>query len=144
MIPEDIMGQVHKKIPYLGYPVLFFHSKHGFYFVISSGIIYLLYIMIGFVEQKGSSIKRKITSIFTAEIIEHTKKIEEKQDRSLQMVQQSLEQFSLAMNEYAKHISSHTDSVKGLAASAKELEKAAQTQNEVLEQIKKVMAGEEI
>lgn len=100
--------------------------------------------MIGFVEQKGSSIKRKITSIFTAEIIEHTKKIEEKQDRSLQMVQQSLEQFSLAMNEYAKHISSHTDSVKGLAASAKELEKAAQTQNEVLEQIKKVMAGEEI
>jgi signal peptidase I len=143
VVPEDIMGQVRKNIPYAGYPVLFLHSNHGFYFVISSGIIYLLYIMIGIVEQKGSSIKRKITSMFTAEIIEHTKKIEEKQERTLHMVDQSLQQFSLAMNEYAKHIASHTESVKGLAASAKELEKAAQTQNEVLEQMKKAMSGEE-
>jgi signal peptidase I len=143
VVPEDIMGQVHKNIPYAGYPVLFLHSNQGYYFIISSGIIYLLYIMIGIIERKGSSIKRKLTSMFTAEIIEHTKKIEENQERTLHMVDQSLQQFSLAMNEYAKHIASHTDSVKGLAASAKELEKAAQTQNEVLKQIKKVMSKDE-
>ena len=50
--PSAISGRVVGSIPMLGYPILFFSSKHGIIFLIATSIILLIYYILGFMEDR--------------------------------------------------------------------------------------------
>jgi signal peptidase I len=141
VLPEDVGGEVSRSISYLGYPVLFLHSKQGLYFILSAIAIYLIYILIDWFSKKTASIKKSLSSLFVGELVERTTVLEQKQELQLQIVSQSLEKFSSAVEEYGVHLKSHTASVKGLAEGAHELKEAAHKQNQILDEMKEILFG---
>jgi signal peptidase I len=141
VLPEDVGGEVSRSVSYLGYPVLFLHSKQGMYFIISAIAIYLIYILIDWFSKKTASVKKSLSSLFVGELIERTTVLEQKQEMQLQMVSQSLEKFTSAVEEYGVHLKSHTASVKGLAEGAHELKEAALKQNQILDEMKEILFG---
>jgi signal peptidase I len=139
VLPEDVAGKVRKTIPHLGYVVLFLHSKQGMYFILSAIAIYLVYILMDWFAKKTDNLKKGLSNLFVGELVERTTVIEKKQETQLQIVQQSLEKFSAAIEEYGEHLKSHTASVKGLAEGALELTEAANKQNRILDQLNQIL-----
>lgn len=141
VLPGDIKGKVRSTLPNLGYLILFLQSKQGLAFIVAAGIIYLLYSFSGEIERRGRSLRRVVSSSLASEFIVHTEELERRQEKTLQVVSNALEQFATAMGEYAKHLQSHTDAVKGLAAGSQDLQAAVRDQNQVLGQLKDTLDG---
>jgi signal peptidase I len=141
VLPKDIKGKVRAIIPHVGYLILFFQSKQGLAFILAAGIIYLVYCFSGEIERRGRSLRRAVSSALASEFIVHTEELEQRQERTSQTVSSALEQFATAMAQYAKHLESHTDAVKGLAAGSRDLQAAVRDQNQVLERLKDALGG---
>ncbi|GGG21569.1 signal peptidase I [Paenibacillus abyssi] len=92
VLPEHIQGAVNHSIPNLGYPILFLHSKQGFYFVISSFAIYLLYVLSGKIEQAGTGLKRGISMLFIGEAIRRINELEQGHTEQMLSLQKELQQ----------------------------------------------------
>ncbi len=125
--PQDLMGQVSKQIPYLGFPFLFFQSQQGLIFIIIALSLFALYLY-------GSEISRgrqKVQRGIFAPIIEQNEALVHRQEQTSQMSSKALEQFASAMSEYAGHLSSHTDAVKSMASASQELRDAVREQNKM-------------
>ena len=134
--PSEVKGVVWKVIPYVGFPVLFFHSRQGLYFVISVVLLYALYRLMNYWEKREYSLKKSIISLLQGDVLAHLEILEKKQDQSVDRIEDALQALSHAVSEYALHLQSHTASVQSMAASAQALEDAARLQNEILTEVR--------
>jgi len=132
---EDIRGTVGNQIPYLGLPLLFFQSTQGMIFAIIALILLAIFLYGGELRRGGGWLHR---GVFLP-IIEEEKRANhmlsrkiEATEKKMDTTEQALEKFSLAVTEYAKHLSSHTSAIQGLADASHELKKGAAEQNRVL------------
>ncbi|MEX2355561.1 MAG: signal peptidase I [Thermaerobacterales bacterium] len=145
VFPEDIRGKVYHTVPHAGYAILFLQSRQGIAFLIAALLVYLLYILSEAVEQRGPNWRRAVSatvsSVLTADLVEHTKTVEARQEQTLAMVNQSLESFAGAMSEYATHLQSHTSAVKGLATGADALQQSVGQHDRVLSRLEDVLAA---
>lgn len=98
--PVDLRGKVGKKIPYLGFFLLFPQSKQG---LVSIAVIILL-IGFGSYSSEIKHFKKRIQREILSPVLEEQG--ETKQD---------LRRFTSAMAEYGEHLKSHTKVVKDLA-----------------------------
>jgi signal peptidase I len=135
VLPGDIQGTVVRTIPYLGYLILFFQSQQGLAFALAAIAIYFLYVVSEVVENKGRGLVKTASRALASELVTQTQEIERRQEQSQEIVSGSLINFAYAMNEYAMHLSSHTEAVKSLAESAKYLRESARSQNQVFENL---------
>ena len=120
--PESIVGKESAAIPLIGYALLFPRTLPGWIFL--GGLILLLLIywntdqFIKWVKRFRSS----TSGIFHSQSPITQNQLEIKMDNMSAEVTQSLNNFSAAMSEYAKHIASHTSAIKSLARVAEHLE----------------------
>jgi hypothetical protein len=59
------------------------------------------------------------------------------------MTTKALEQFASAIGEYAQHLASHTDAVKGMASASLELREAVREQNRMFSSWRGIVPGEQ-
>lgn len=135
VLPKDITGKYRSSIPQLGYLVLFFYSKQGLIFVVSAGLIFLVYSFTGELSHGGQRLRRGIF----APIVEQNEELAHRQEQTSQMSSKALEQFASAMGEYAGHLKSHTAAVKDMASASQELKRGAGEQNKVLIRLMETM-----
>jgi len=133
--PEDIRGTVGKQIPYIGLPLLFFQSQQGMIFAIIAIVLLAIFLYGGELSRGSNWLHR---GIFSPVINEEkranrmlSRKIEST-EKKMDATEQALVQFSAAVSEYAKHLSSHTSAIQGLSEASHELKKGAAEQNRVL------------
>jgi len=132
---QDVLGKVTKHIPYIGFPLLFLQSSQGLIFSIIALILLALYLYAG---EFNNGVKKVHKGIF-APIVGENDRISrsfeqrfESTEKSIQLTQQALNDFSVAVAEYAKHLQSHTSAIKSLAEASHELKRSAAQQNETL------------
>jgi signal peptidase I len=136
--PEDIRGTVGKQIPYLGMPLLFFQSQQGVIFAIIALALLALFLYGGEILRGGGWVHRGIFSPVINEEKRANRMLSRKieaTEKKMDSTEQALEKFSLAVTEYAKHLSSHTSAIQGLSEASHELKKGAAEQNRVLSAI---------
>ena len=140
--PQDLMGQVSKQIPYLGFPLLFFQSQQGVIFIAIALSLLALYL---YADELGRGRQRVHRGIF-APIIEenqHTSRLMERRiegsEKGMEYTQQALNSFASAMSEYAQHLQSHTSAIQGLSEASQELKTGAAEQNKVLIRLMETM-----
>ncbi|CAM4322520.1 signal peptidase I [Paenibacillus alkaliterrae] len=85
---EDIMGKVYAKVPYLGYAILFLHSKQGYRFILISAIIYAIYIMWEIIENRKKIMKQDISDIIFSKILSRIDALEKNQQEQKQLLEQ--------------------------------------------------------
>ncbi|MDP3064148.1 MAG: hypothetical protein Q8O40_13205 [Chloroflexota bacterium] len=141
-----VLGKPRYQVPYLGFALLFLWSDLGkawLVFVASAAVYPAL---AGRYQRLAEAVNRLLglggavptqmaTPVLASEFIARTQEIERRQEQSQEVVSGSLVNFAHAMNEYAMHLSSHTEAVKGLAESAKDLRESARSQNQVFENL---------
>ena len=117
----DLRGGVGKRIPFLGFLLLFVQSKQG---LISMAVILLL-IGLGTYAPEIDQIKRRVQREVFSPVLE-----------GQQETKQALNGFTSAMTEYAKHLESHTKAVQDLAKTTGKL-------SEVVEKLDKRLSEED-
>jgi len=136
--PQDIRGTIGKQIPYLGLPLLFFQSQQGVIFAVIALILLALFLYGGEIRRGGNWMHRGVFSPVINEEKRSNRMLSRKieaTEKKMDSTEQALEKFSLAVTEYAKHLSSHTSAIQGLADASQELKKGAAEQNRVLSAI---------
>lgn len=140
--PQDIRGQVSKRIPYLGFPLLFFQSQQGVIFITVALSLLALYLYSNEIS-RGRQIIHK--SIF-APVIEQNQQTSRELERRMEMTEkgmagthQALNSFASAIAEYAEHLKSHTSAIQGLSEASQALKKGAAEQNKVLSRLVETM-----
>ena len=112
--PSQVRGEVVAIIPYLGFPLMYLDSMYG----IASLIIIVSYFWLpGYIE----SYDRK------------RKEGKKQQDERLLNIERSVESFSRAINEYAKHLESHTAVIMELKETTESLSKATAKMDSLLD-----------
>jgi signal peptidase len=132
---QDLRGRVGQQIPYVGFPLLFLQSRQGLIFVILGLSLFAIQI---YSEEIGRSRKRMQRGIFSP-VIDETQRTNRVVEEGMEGTQRALGQFSSAMEEYAKHLRSHTSAIKGMSEASQELKKGAIEQNKVLSRLTGVM-----
>lgn len=117
----DLRGEVGKRIPFLGFLLLFFQSKQG---LISVAVILLL-IGLGTYAPEIGQIKRRAQRDIFSPVLEEQ-----------QETKQALKEFASAVAEYGEHLKSHTKAVQDLAKTTGKL-------SEVVEKLDKKLSEEE-
>ncbi len=112
--PSQVRGEVVTIIPYLGFPLMYLDSIYG----IASLIIIVSYFWLpGYIE----SYDRK------------RKEGKKQQDERLINIERSVDSFSRAINEYAKHLESHTAVIKELKETTETLSNATAKMDSLLD-----------
>lgn len=130
---SQVKGQVVQDIRYLGFPVIFFRSEQGKILAMSLIVIYVLYLFSGYLDRSRGRLRNGLATLINGDVLDRLEHMDLRQDSTLQEVRTSLRLFSVAMNEYATHLQSHTASVQGMAESANALRRAAELQTDMLE-----------
>jgi signal peptidase len=133
--PQDIRGTVGTQIPYLGLPLLFFQSDQGVIFAIVALILLAIFLFGGELRRSGNWLHRGVFSPVINEEKRANRMLSrqiEATEKKMDSTEQTLEKFSLAVAEYAKHLASHTSAIQGLSDASQELKKGAAEQNRVL------------
>ncbi len=140
--PQDLLGQVSKQIPYLGFPFLFFQSQQGSIFIAIALCLLAFYLYAD--EIIGA--KQKLHKGIFAPIIEENQRASQTlndrlgtTEKGMEYTQQALNNFASAVAEYAVHLKSHTAAIQGLSEASQELKKGAAEQNKVLARLVEVM-----
>lgn len=113
----DVRGVVSRKIPFLGFILLFIQDRLG----IMTITLILLVISVGLYSKEISEAKKKAGRVIFAPVLEEQQK-----------TKQALHEFASAMTDYAKHLESHTKAMQGLAGAAEKLEEIVEKLNEKL------------
>jgi len=122
---QDIKGTVGQQIPYLGLPLLFMQSDHGLIFIVVGLCLLALYLYADELSRGRQTVQRGIF----APILDQNQALARRHEQTSQMSSKALEQFATAMSEYAGHLASHTEAVKGMASASQELREAVREQN---------------
>jgi signal peptidase I len=91
---DYVRGAVVKVVPYAGYPILFFSSKQGRYFLIAAGAIYVLYLSMGFFDRKRPQVtraKRRMTQLLNQDVLDRLKELEAYQLVQFEVLTQRIE-----------------------------------------------------
>lgn len=122
VLTSNLKGEVSSTIPYLGYLVLFLESRQGLIFLVITFFLIGLYLYSN--ELDGGF--RGLQEWTFSPVMKQNEELAKKQDLTIQAVSEALEQFTIAMNEYAEHLRSHTAAIQGLARAAQELKEVTQ------------------
>ncbi len=141
--PQDLRGQVSRRIPYLGFPLLFLQSQQGLIFIIVAFSLFALFL---FADEIGRGRKKLQRGIFSP-IIEESQltrqTLEQRMgntEKGLDHTQQALNNFASAVAEYAENLRSHTAAIQGLSEASQELKKSAAEQTKVQMRLLEIMA----
>lgn len=121
----DVGGLYVAQVPYLGYGLLYVHSKQGVAYLIFAGALIGLYLY-------GEPTLRFVRRAALGPIAEMPHAVGRPLERDAK-VEQALNSFATAMQDYATHLASHTSAVINLSDSAKQISDAVQEQRRFLE-----------
>jgi signal peptidase I len=130
--PNQIMGKESAAVPWLGYLVMFPQSTQGWIFLFGLVILYLLYANTSSIVSLAKNVRRSVVGMSAADYANSQRQLEQQMTDIGQNVAQSLNGFSGAMSEYAKHIASHTSAIKSLADAAGHMESILAKQDKAL------------
>jgi signal peptidase I len=126
--PREIRGIATSSIPYLGYPLLLFRGGAGtILFVIA--VILLAVIM--YSREIAGSIGRLLRTT-VAPMVEENHRVGLLLSRRFEATEKALDDFSGAVQIYARHLASHTDAIQGLSEASQALKGSATEQNRIL------------
>lgn len=94
IFPENIIGKVRTSYNNLGFPILFLHSQHGLYLVISVSMIYLMYILLGVFENKKLTFKRGLTTYLFSDLVLRIEKIEKNQEKQNELLEKLIDSLN--------------------------------------------------
>jgi signal peptidase I len=122
VFPGDVRGKQTGKIRYIGFLVMFAQSKPGLYLLAGLLIISSLYNNSDNIAKGSKKVRGAVFGASAAELSNFQKEQQEQMRTMTGHVTSSMDQFSAAMAEYAKHLASHTAAVQSLAQAAQHLE----------------------
>lgn len=126
--PQDVRGVVANNIPYLGYPLLLFRGGAGtILFIIA---IFLLALMM-YSREIAVNISRLLRTT-VAPMVEENHRIDLVLSRRFEATEKALDDFSGAVQIYARHLASHTSAIQGLSDASQALKGSATEQNRIL------------
>jgi signal peptidase len=133
--PQDLRGTAGDQIPYLGLPLQLFQSQHSMIFVIAALVLLTLCLYARELSHGGNRLHRGIFApVINEEKLANrvlTHKIEATEQKIIS-TEQALGKFAVAIEVYARHLSSHTSAIQGLREASHELKRGAAEQNRVL------------
>lgn len=106
--PGDVVGELELDLPAAGYPLLFFRSRQGEIFLGVAGLIVLCYFALGLFEERRAYVEGSVLTMQTVL-------------REAQRDDATLHELVEATAEYGRHLRSHTEVMKNLAATTAEL-----------------------
>ena len=125
---QDVKGRISRQIPYLGFPILYLQSREGKIFLIIALVIFALSLYSLQIYRAVNRSHRK----FFEPVLEQNQELAKRQEKSWGLTRYSIEQFSTAMSNYATHLQSHTEAVKGMAEASQELKKTTEALTRIL------------
>ena len=144
--PQDLKGKISNQIPYLGFPLLFFQSQQGLFFVIIALALLAIYLYTDELTQG----KRKVQKGIFAPIIQESRRngrvmtqAMSTSEKRMDVTEQALTKFASAIEEYARHLQSHTSAIQGLSEASQELKKGAAEQNKIIMRLTEGMEPKE-
>lgn len=115
--------------------LLFFQSQPGMILTIIALALLAISLYVGEIIRVGNLFLRAIFAPIINEE-KHTSRVLTRQmeatEKKMDLTEQALKQFATAVAEYARHLSSHTSAIQGLAEASHELKKGAAAQNRLL------------
>jgi len=139
---EDIKGKPGKRIPYLGFPLLFLQSQHGLIFTVVGLCLFAGYLYAEDLSRGSGKVQRGLFAPVIAENRRSSRLLEQRIETTEKVMAgtgQALGKFASAIEVYAEHLSSHTSAIQGLSEASQELKQGAAEQNKVLAHLMKVM-----
>jgi len=138
---QDIKGKPGKRIPYLGFPLLYLQSQQGLIFVIVSLCLLTLYLYAEELSRGSGRVQKGLL----APVIEANRSsnhlLEQRiatTEKTMASTGEALGKFASAVEVYAEHLNSHTSAIQGLSEASQELKQGAAEQNKVLARLIKV------
>jgi len=122
VVPENVIGKETSAIPYVGYPIAFVESRSGIIMVGGLILLILFYKKGDNITQGAQKFRGVVFGVSTSEFNFFQKEQQQQMREMNQHVTVSMDKFSTAMAEYAKHLESHTTAVKSLARAAVHLD----------------------
>jgi len=121
-MPQDVVGIETRAIRYLGYPVMFVQSRQCLYLMTGLLILFFLYKKGENFTKGAQKLRGSVFGASTVDLNNFQKEQQQQMQNMTDHVTQSMDMFSAAMTEYAKHLESHTAAVQSLAQAARHLE----------------------
>jgi hypothetical protein len=124
----DIRGAIDRQIPYLGLPLMFLQSRLGTFIVVVAVVLFALFLYSGDIIIGLRGRYRD----FISPVVEETHRVSLVLSNRFEGTEKALESFAGAMQEYARHMASHTSAIQGLSEASQALKNSALEQNQVL------------
>jgi signal peptidase I len=122
ILSKDVTGKETGIIRYLGYPVMFIRSRQFIYLVAGLLLLILLYTKGSQIVKGTQKFRGSVFGLSSTELSNFQKEQQQQMRNMTDHVTVSMDKFSTAMSEYAKHLESHTTAVQSLAQAARHLE----------------------
>jgi signal peptidase I len=122
IMSKDVTGKETGIIRYLGFPVMFIRSRQFIYLVAGLLLLILLYAKGSQIAKGAQKFRGSVFGLSSTEISNFQKEQQQQMRNMTDHVTVSMDKFSTAMSEYAKHLESHTTAVQSLALAARHLE----------------------
>lgn len=122
VMPEDVIGKEVGTIRYLGYPVLFVQRWQGICMLAGILLLLLLYNKGDQLAKGAKKVRGTVFGVSSAELNSFQQEQHTQMQNMTDQVNTSMDRFSKAIAEYAKHLESHTSAVQSLAQAARHLE----------------------
>lgn len=72
---SDVVGEVVARIPWAGYPILFFRSRQGFIFAGAAVALFLLYFLLGYLDRRQEDAESRALTM--AQFLEEARRLNE-------------------------------------------------------------------
>ena len=139
---RDIKGTPGRRIPYLGFPLLFLQSQQGLIFVVVSLCLLTLYLYAGELSRGSGKVQKRVLAPVIEENHRSSRLLEQRietTEKGMVSTERALTNFASAIEVYAEHLKSHTSAIQGLSEASHELKHSAAEQNKVLSRVAEVM-----
>ncbi len=132
---SDIVGSIQYQMPYLGFPLVFLYSKAGTVFI----IIFILLLVLYLFSNKIKDIPGRKLHEFITPVIEENHRVNTALTVRVESTEKALVSFAGAMQEYARHMDSHTSAIQSLSEASQALKNSAAEQNRILHRFSHTM-----
>ena len=122
VLPEQVVGKESKSISFLGYLVMFPQSRQGWFFLGGLIVLLIIYWNSSLLLKGIKGFRSSLTGVSASEFAKSQSDLEQKMNLMSDQVAASMNNFSAAMSEYARHIASHTSAIQSLAHVAQHME----------------------
>jgi signal peptidase I len=124
----DIYGAIGYQIPYMGLPLVFLYSQTGTFLTI---IAIILLALLLYSNEINTALGRRFRELISP-VIEENHRVNLELTNRFEGTEKALGSFASAMQEYAKHMASHTSAIQGLSEASQALKNSAIEQNQIL------------